>query len=301
MSGIKSTFKAWWQASRPAFYVATLIPLSLAFVVTVKNTGRLEWSLFGLILLASFFVHFATNLANDLFDHWQGIDAGPNIGGSRVIQEGKISLVTLASVTGLLYALALLLAVVIVQKSGQNILWALIIFAGLSSFFYVAPPIKYGHRALGELFVFLNMGLIMVSGAYLALAQSFTPSVVALALPGSFMTAGILYFQNLPEIETDLLAGKRTVANYLGKERARLLYLLWWPLVWLLMVNLWLCGLVHWVILLGLLSCPLHIQAYKKIKALGDGDWLPLDAHGHLVRKLALINGVLVIVAVGLK
>lgn len=293
-------FKAWWQAARPPFYIATLAPLSLGFLAASKYTGQIRWGLFSLILLGSFMVHLATNLANDLFDHLQGVDDGPNIGGSRVIQEGKISARQLGVALVILYGLGLAAAVAIVSLSGQKILWALIAFAALSSFFYVAPPIKYGHRALGELFVFINMGLIMTAGTYLAVAGSWEMRVLALALPVAFMVAGILYYQSLPEIETDLAAGKHTLANVLGKSRAALVYGLWWPLVWLLMINLWLSGLAAWPVWLGLLSLPLHLRAIQHIKEAGEGDWLGLDQHGHLVRKLYLINGLALILAVGL-
>ena len=43
------------------------------------------------------------------------------------------------------------------------------------------------------------------------------------------MVAGILYYQSLPEIETDLAAGKRTLANILGKAKAELVFKLGGP------------------------------------------------------------------------
>ncbi len=296
----RELLKAWWQAARPPFYIATLIPLGLGFTLAAKNTGQRQWPLFALILFASFLVHLATNLANDLFDHIQGVDAGPNIGGSRVIQEGKISPRALTAALVVLYGLGLVLAVLIIDQSRQPVLWLLVIFAAFSSLFYVAPPIKYGHRALGELFVFINMGLIMTAGTYLALARSWDWSVLSPALPVAFMVAGILYYQSLPEIESDLAAGKRTLANVLGKTRAAFLYTLWWPLIWLLMINLWLTSLAAWPVFLCLLTLPLHLRAIKNIRAAGDGDWLPLDRHGHLIRKLYLANGLILIVAVAL-
>lgn len=296
----RSSLRAWYQAARPPFYIATLAPLTLGFTAAVKDSGHCRWGLFGLILFGSFVVHMATNLANDLFDHWQGVDGGPNIGGSRVIQEGKISPRSLAAALGLLYGLGLVSAIFIIDLSGQPALWGAVLFAALSSFFYVAPPIKYGHRALGELFVFINMGLIMVGGTYVAIAGFWSREIVALALPVSLMVAGILYYQSLPEIETDLAAGKRTLANSLGKKGAKLLFTLWWPLVWLLMINLFFSRLAAWPIWLCLLTAPLYLAARRKIKDAGDGDWLPLDAHGHLVRKLYLLNGFILIAAVAL-
>lgn len=109
-------------------------------------------------------------------------------------------------------------------------LWAVSVFAVASAVFYVAPPIRYGHRAPDGLFVCLNMGLIMVRASVTLLLNRFDPH--SLALPVSLMAAGVLHCQSLPEIETDLAAGKHTLANTLGKARASLLFRLQWPWVW---------------------------------------------------------------------
>lgn len=114
------------------------------------------------------------------------------------------------------------------------------------------------------------------------------------------MVAGVMYYQSLPEIETDPAAGKQTLASRLGKEGAVLLFRLWWPAVWVLLLNLWACGLADWPVALGLLTIPLHRRAVRLTRgALANGDWLSLDAHGHLVRKLYLCNGLALILGVG--
>jgi len=299
----RAAIKTWWQASRPPFFIATLGPLILGFTATIKYTGRARPGLFALVLGASFMVHAATNMANDLFDHLQGVDAGAGIGGSRVIQEGKLSPRALGLALVVLYGLALAAAFVIVDFSGRPaLMWSLIILAALSSFFYVAPPIRYGHRALGEVMVFLNMGLIMTVGTFLALADGRWDSrVAALALPVAFMVADILYFQSLPEMELDRAVGKLTLAGWLGPEQAVLVQALWWPTVWLLLVTLWLAGLAAWPALLGLLTLPLHLRAQKALRAAAAAaDWPSLDGRGHLIRKLYFVNSLALIVAVAL-
>jgi 1,4-dihydroxy-2-naphthoate octaprenyltransferase len=280
-------FKTWLQASRAPFFIATIFPLALGFTAAYKDTGEAKVGLFILILLASFLVHLATNLANDYFDYSLGVDTKDSIGGSRVIQEESLSPSHIRRAIAICYVVAFILAIFIV---GKNVaLWVVVLLAALSSFFYVAPPIKYGHRALGELSVFVNMGLFMTIGTQAALTGSFLRTSGALALPISFMVACILYFQSLPEIETDAKAGKVTLAGILGKDRAFLVYLLWWPVVWLLMIALYLSKLVEWPALLGLLSLPLHVAACRRFKTVKD--WLELDKYGHLIRKLYVFNG----------
>ena len=75
----KEKIKAWIQASRPPFFIATLIPIIIGFLMA-KDHG---WSgtRFLLVLIACFVVHFVTNIANDYFDYIQGADLGNAIGG----------------------------------------------------------------------------------------------------------------------------------------------------------------------------------------------------------------------------
>jgi 1,4-dihydroxy-2-naphthoate octaprenyltransferase len=289
--------KAWIQASRAPFYIATLFPLALGFTAAYKFDGNASVGLFILILIASFLVHLAANLANDYFDYSLGVDTKDTIGGSRVIQDGLITPDQIKLVIGLSYLIAFILAIIIIGKNVS--LWVMALIGALSSYFYVAPPIKYGHRGLGELSAFVNFGLIMTVGTQVALTGSFIKETWALALPISFMVAGILYFQSLPEIETDALAGKITLAGILGKEGSYLVYLIWWPLIWLLMITLFMARLVEWPALLGLASVPLHVAACRRFKTVQD--WLELDRHGHLIRKLYVVNATALIFGLALK
>ncbi|MDR1312229.1 MAG: UbiA family prenyltransferase, partial [Deltaproteobacteria bacterium] len=286
------TLKAWVQASRPSFYITTLYPLFLGFIAARNSGGGKPGILiFALILVASFLVHLATNIANDYFEHSGGVDTKKSIGGSRVIQEGKISPGAIKKAIALCYAAAFVMAIAIVGRNWA--LWGMVVFAALSSFFYVAPPVKYGHRALGELMVFLNMGVIMTAGTFMALTGGVTGEVIALSLPGAFMVANVLYYQSLPEIETDAEAGKTTLAGLLGKERAALVELLWWPLVWLLVAVLVMCGKLSLPALLCLLAVPVHAVSMRRIwKA---GDWLALDSSGWLVKILYVWTGLAVL------
>ena len=294
----KEQLQAWWQASRPAFYVATLVPLALGFILAGKDTGEWKTGLFLLILLCSFFLHLSANLANDVFDHLLGVDNQDTIGGSRALQQGKITLKQYAWALVLLYAGSLLLAWLGVLCTGLAGIWGIVIFAVLASFFYVAPPVRYGHRALGEVFVFLSMGVVMTAGTYYTLTGIWEARAFALSLPVGLMVAGILYYQSLPEIDTDRAAGKRTLAGVLGKQRAVLLFRVWWPAVWLLQILLVPAGIASALVIFGVVAAiPLYLKTLHHLENAGD-DWLPLDSRGHLVRKMYLICGLALIAGV---
>ena len=283
------TFHAWWRACRPPFFIVDFIPVGLAFVLAARHLGYWPWGVCLVVLLGCFFLHTVANIANDLFDYLEGVDTDETIGGTHVIQSGQISPRAISIAIVLLLLGTIVVGGWLVVHSEQYWLWAPIAFAIFSAVFYVAPPVRYGCRGYGELAVCLNMGFVMVCGAYAVMASDFSPLCLAFSLPVGLMVAGILYYQSLPEIETDLAAGKHTLANILGKEKAAFAFRLWWPTVWILLANLWACGLAGWPVFLGLLTFPFYWRTCRLIA--GAGDWLTLDQHGHLVRKLYLLNG----------
>lgn len=292
---------AWWKAARPPFYVATLIPFFLAYFAARNDVESVSLLVFTGVLLVGFLLHLAANLANDLYDHILGTDTQESIGGSRVLQDGLITVRQLRFALLGCYAATALLTALGVWITG---LWGLIpiaLFGALASYYYVAPPVMYGYRALGELFVFLSMGLVMTGGAYYALAGSCASYVLALSIPIGLMVAGILYYQSLPEIESDASMGKKTLAGLLGPEKAVFLFKLWWPIVWLLVITLWLAGLAAWPALVGVAAgIPLLHLSCKKIDSF-DGDWLSLDKYGKYVRIMYFLTGLFLVVGVAMK
>lgn len=293
----KERLRAWIQASRAPFFVATLIPLVLGGVVASADGSwnTLRWSV---VLLASFLVHLCTNLANDYFDYATGADSGASIGGSRVIQQGKISLLEIRNAMILLYAIAFVCGVWILWVSQVWWLAAAMVFSFFSSLFYTAPPIRYGYLGLGEVFVGLNMGPLMVVGTAAALEGRFVPRALWVSIPIGLMVAMILYYQSLPDIEADRKVGKRTIAVRLGKPAA----------IWgfRFFVTATLAGIV-WLVLCGVVSPVAFVALFTVIPAYGidrmiraTEDWKDLHDRGGRVRLFYLMNGIILVVSAAL-
>lgn len=290
----------WCLASRPQYYIATVIPITLGFVLAARDTGSWNLLAFLLVLLASFFIHLATNLANDLFDEEAGVDTNQTIGGSVASREGRITPRDYKLALLTLYGLSLLLAPFIIIPSGEPVLWLFAGFGIFSSIYYTAPPLRFGYRAMGEALVFLNMGVIMLCGAYMACAHGFRLYVLAYAIIVGFMVAAILYFQTLPEIVTDGAAGKRTLAVRLGIGRAFFLYHFWWPLVWLLITMLWLTGVADMAVFGWIFAIPFYWLAIKALRQTTTDNLLALDAKGYLTRLMYVLTGIFLVIGAGL-
>jgi 1,4-dihydroxy-2-naphthoate octaprenyltransferase len=285
-----ATLKAWIQASRPQFFVATLVPLFIGLMLGGQGWQR---GLFLVVLLGSLAVHLATNIANDYFDYVEGTDSGEAIGGSRVIQQGKIAPQSLLKALVILYGLAFVTAFYIMITRDLFVIFPLIIFSFLSSVFYVAPPIRYGYHGLGELFVGANMGPIMVVGTYWVLSGSPDWRSFWISIPVGLMVASILYYQSLPDMKTDFQAGKYTLAVRLGRKRAYLGLIAFFVVIYASIVMLALTGSLSFLSLLCLLTIPIFLKLLGIVRT--TGDWVLLDQHGKYVRMLYFLNGIAII------
>lgn len=284
--------KAWVQASRPPFFIATLIPLSAGAVVAGKQ-GAFRVLPFALILVASFLVHFATNIANDYFDHMQGTDAGDSIGGSRVLQEGKITMPELRAAIIFLYIVASVIGLGLALSLKVWAVLPLMAIAAFSSLFYVAPPIRYGYHGLGELFVGLNMGPVMVLGCSWVLLGRVDCTALPVSIPIGLMVSLILYYQSIPDIDTDEQAGKRTLAVRLGKKKALLGLWVYWTAIYLSIVALIVNGHLSPLAWCTFFTSPILVRLWLFTRTVKD--WPELDNYGKYIRIFYFINGLIII------
>ncbi len=292
----RDRLRAWWKASRPPFYIATFVPLLAGWMLAIKNGSERQVGLFLLINLYSVMVHFATNLSNDYFDHFQGADSGESIGGSRMLQAGLISIGELRAVLLILYLGSFALAVGYMTMKGMWVLSPFVAFSIFSSIFYTAPPIKYGYHGLGELFAGLNMGPVMVLGTYWIMTGHPSWEAVLLSLPIGIMVAGILYYQSIPDMETDEAVGKMTITVRLGKKGAYAGLIFQWMAVYFLILVLTAVGILAPVALSCLITVPILGRLLFIMPTVEN--WQELDRHGHYVRKLYLINGAIIVLGI---
>ncbi len=291
----REKLKAWIQSSRAPFFVATLVPLTFGAVIAHAE-GSWNATVWIAALVASFLVHLNTNLANDYFEYFSGADEGESIGGSRVLQEGKLTPTEIRNAMILFYGIAGLIGVWIVCVSGVEWLLGVVVFAFFSSVFYTAPPIRYGYLGLGEVFVGVNMGPIMVTGTVAALSGRFIPEALWLSIPVGLMVAMILFYQSLPDIDDDRAVGKRTIAVRLGRPTAIWGIRFFVAAVLISIAVLVLSGYLHPVALASLLTLPLGFMIDRMIRL--TDDWKDLHDRGGVVRLFYLVNGLILIFTV---
>lgn len=211
-------WRVWKQALRVPSFSATLAPIVVGSAYAWTQ-GYFNPGLVLLMLVAAIACHAGANLANDYYDHRRGVDTAENPGSSTVIQRGLLSAEAVKRGMIISFAIATALGLIIVALTGPAILFLALACLAVAVL-YTGGPLPLGYVALGEVAVFLTMGVAIVAGSYLALSGTITPMVLAIALPNAFLITSLIHINNLRDVDRDRRAGKRTVAMLLGHNRS---------------------------------------------------------------------------------
>jgi 1,4-dihydroxy-2-naphthoate octaprenyltransferase len=106
--------------------------------------------------------------------------------------------------------------------------WPILAFAllgGAAAIFYVAPPIRWAYRGLGELVIALSYGPWMVLGSLYLHTQKLSWQALVVSLVPGCLIMGLAVVNAIPDFHQDRLVGKRNLVVRLGRRRAVFLYL----------------------------------------------------------------------------
>ena len=122
-------------------------------------------------------------------------------------------------------ALASVIGIYLVRVGGWPIVW--IGLASLvSAVAYTGGPFPIAYHGLGDPFVFVFFGLVAVGGTYWVQTLSLPGEVVLAGSGIGVMSTAILVANNLRDLDSDALTGKRTLAVRLGRTASRVEYAL---------------------------------------------------------------------------
>src|SRR5205085_4112865 len=104
--------------------------------------------------------------------------------------------------------------------------WLLLVGAAsfAAGWLYTGGPRPYGYYGLGELFVFIFFGVVATVGSAYVHLERVTALAVLASVPVGLLATALLVVNNLRDIPTDTVAGKRTLAVRLGPSHTRALY-----------------------------------------------------------------------------
>jgi 1,4-dihydroxy-2-naphthoate polyprenyltransferase len=284
-----SAARAWLLASRPKTLPAAAVPVLVGSVLALRE-GAFRPGVMLAALLSALLLQIATNFANDLYDYRKGADTGARLGPTRVTSAGLLSPESVQAGMIVAFGLAALSGLYLIYVGGWPIL-LIGIASIISGIAYTAGPFPLGYNGLGDLFVFLFFGLVAVVGTYYVHTLTIALHAFVAAVPVGALATAILVVNNVRDVETDRVAGKRTLAVLFGRNAARAEYVLLLflsyaalPLLWLLLEGM------PWL-LLPLLTLPLAYRLARTVTTRTDGPTLNRALAG--TAQLMLLHGVL--------
>jgi len=280
--------KAWLMAARPQTLPAGAAPVIVGMGLAV-HAGVFAPLPAVAALVGALLIQVGTNFANDYYDAVKGADTDDREGFTRVTAGGLIDASEVKRAMVLTYGLAVVVGVYLVAIGGLPI-----VVVGLSGIaagvLYTGGPLPYGYRGLGDLFVFVYFGLVAVTGTYYVQAAATAPGVgtfptalpagtvtvdaVTASLPAAGLSTAILVVNNVRDRETDMAAGKKTLAVYLGYAWSRVEFLAMVGMAYVVPVVFALDGGYGLPALAPLLSLPLAASVSKTVLEHTDGDAL---------------------------
>jgi 1,4-dihydroxy-2-naphthoate octaprenyltransferase len=211
----------WLAGARPRTLPAAVVPVIVG-VAVAHAEGRVSWWRGALALVVSLAIQIGTNYANDYSDGVRGTDR-QRVGPVRLVASG---LASPAAVRGAALASFAVAGVAGLALAISTSLWLLLVGAACiaAGWFYTGGPRPYGYAGFGELFVFVFFGMVAVVGsAYVAVGR-LTGLSFAAGVPVGAAATALLVVNNLRDIPTDAVAGKRTLAVRVGDRATRAVY-----------------------------------------------------------------------------
>lgn len=254
------------RMTRPGFLVITVVGFLLG-IASADACGHPPqfWTALATVLLASM-AHAAGNVLNDVHDALSGADASntqgifPFTGGTRLIQQGVVSVQQTRDLAQALLLVLMPAGVLLAVLSSPVVLW-IGALGMLLAWAYSAPPLRLMSRGLGELAVAAAWSLVVIGADTVQRGSVFIVPVLT-SLSYGLLVANILLINGVPDATADALVGKHTLAVRAGTRGVTVLYG-----ILALLAHVWLAWGVWYFLqperaIWGLLSAPFSAIAW---------------------------------------
>ncbi|MBF4163879.1 1,4-dihydroxy-2-naphthoate polyprenyltransferase [Nocardioides acrostichi] len=211
----------WLAGARPRTLPAAVAPVLAGTGVAADADHAVAWKAL-LALVVSLALQVGVNYANDYSDGVRGTD-DDRVGPLRLVGSGAAPASAVKAAAFASFGVAAVAGLVLAAATAWWLL-AVGMLCVLAAWFYTGGSKPYGYLGLGEVMVFVFFGLVAVIGTTYVQTQTWEPGALAAAVGIGALACGILVANNLRDIPTDTVAGKRTLAVLLGDAATRRLY-----------------------------------------------------------------------------
>jgi 1,4-dihydroxy-2-naphthoate octaprenyltransferase len=286
-----TTAAEWVAGARPRTLGAALSPVIVGTAAAYADSDTVIWWRAVAALVVALALQVGVNYANDYSDGVRGTDtkrAGPlrltasGVAAPTAVRNAAALAFGVAAVVGLALAIAVDLRLLVVGA-----------IAIAAAVLYTGGPRPYGYSGLGEVAVLVFFGFVATAGsAYVQLERVPTAAwwgAVAVGL----LACAILLANNIRDIDTDSVTGKRTLPVLVGAPVARGLFV---GCVAGAFVAVAAVGVLYPPALIALAALPLAVQPVRLVLTRRD----PPSLVAALVGTARLEVVVAVLLALGL-
>ncbi|WP_428667637.1 1,4-dihydroxy-2-naphthoate polyprenyltransferase [Runella sp.] len=253
--------KPWIEAAR-----LRTLPLALSSILMgcflAAAHEKFSWIIAILAVVTTICLQVLSNFANDYGDAVNGKDTEARQGPQRAVHSGAISAGAMRKAIIIFSLLSLVSGIWLLYEALKDATWhTFAAFLGLgvlsiiAAITYTAGKRPYGYEGLGDLSVFIFFGWVGVLGVYYLHTKTLDWTLLLPATSCGLFAVGVLNINNIRDIESDTLTGKRSVPVRIGRERAIVYH-------WLLLGIGMVCSILYLLIHSGTLSQWLFVLSF---------------------------------------
>jgi 1,4-dihydroxy-2-naphthoate polyprenyltransferase len=216
-----ATPREWLGGARPRTLPAAIVPVTVGSGVAFGYGRFSPWRAV-LALVVALALQVGVNYANDYSDGVRGADER-RVGPVRLVAAGLAAPQRVRTAALGCFATACVAGFVLAAVTSW---WLLLLGAAAvaAAWTYTGGSRPYGYRGLGEVAVFIFFGIAAVTGTAYVQMERVTWLALAASVPVGLLSCALLVVNNLRDIPSDEVAGKRTLAVLIGDQRTRVLY-----------------------------------------------------------------------------
>lgn len=253
----------WLRIIRPQTLFASLVPV-LVGLLAYRHDGlsaAAYWPALTAVLtaLCALSLQILSNLINDYYDFVRGSDKAGRVGFKRALAEGEVSKRQMLTACAITLALAVAMGAYLVLVGGWVIL-AIGLTAILFAWLYTATSHSLSYLGIADIFVFLYYGVVASTGTVFLLSHTFSLTAFYAGAVCGLISMCVLMTNNLRDIESDRLVGKRTLPVRFGKRAAEGIML---AEVLLMPLFAYLAWGLSWSMLIGLAALALFAAVLR--------------------------------------